>query len=698
MLLTNSDTKTEGTSLETYGFDIEDPGAIFGVLRSTMYSNSIESICREITCNGRDAHRELGNTDRPIEITLPTTFCSEIKFRDFGVGITPERMKSIYTKYGNSTKRDSNQQTGGFGLGAKTPFAYKPSFTITTIVPENGKNIKRIYAASVGEDRKGGVHLLYEQETNEERGTEIAIVVDNKDFDKFETGLANMIKYWDVRPIVHNAKGSFYDHLKIDTEVVLKGNDWEVVRNNNYYSYNKARLVIVDGIPYDIKLEVVFAEHPKLLKAASKTNFYLYFNTGDLDLSASREALNYVPKTINALVTKFKEIESVVEQKIQDRINEAVSYIEAVSFKNEIEREIGFSFGSSFIWKNSIVKDFELFLSKDLLNNDDFRFELYESRDNVLGFTHKKQQKFCFAKRFTYVINSDTQVSTEHVNNLLQNYNECYILTSRSKDIDGLIKTIKDKTWIDYNDLNPVKLEDFKSSTQKPKVKKPKTNAYVLVGFGSWEKKFIDFVNDSGYYTILSNKKSLIQINVGASFCTNKDSFYRLITHPDLKGELIIGIKEDQISKLGKKFKPIEDAIVQLKTKLEQEDLEDLYSCRLERQQKYYKDANEEAIVFKIIDALNLIDEPLLAASKLFEEKIEKANSIFPIYNDIGLVLGKQKDFSKVKPNKELVNLTNDFIRKYPLLKYIDSYVDKNNYKQHAKHYVDLINKELQGV
>ena len=83
-----------------------------------MYAYPIRTLCQEIMCNARDAHIEVGKRDLPIEVILPSEADLHIRFRDFGPGISPDRMVGVFLLYGSSTKRDSNEQVGGFGLGA----------------------------------------------------------------------------------------------------------------------------------------------------------------------------------------------------------------------------------------------------------------------------------------------------------------------------------------------------------------------------------------------------------------------------------------------------------------------------------------------------------------------------------------------------------------------------------------------------
>jgi DNA topoisomerase VI subunit B len=125
MKLTNTafNIETEGTT-EQGDFGIKDMGFVLELLRNKIYSNIPLAVCREYVCNARDAHREAGKPERPIEITLPTMLEPTYKVRDFGKSISPENMVDIFIQYGASTKRTTNKLTGGFGIGCKVFLLY----------------------------------------------------------------------------------------------------------------------------------------------------------------------------------------------------------------------------------------------------------------------------------------------------------------------------------------------------------------------------------------------------------------------------------------------------------------------------------------------------------------------------------------------------------------------------------------------
>src|SRR5271157_1549221 len=97
--------------MQEHFFSIKDQGMIFEILRSKMYSNPILAICREITSNARDAHREVGKPELPIQIHLPVGLEPEYRVKDFGPGISPDRMVNIFIQYTASTKRDDRKST-----------------------------------------------------------------------------------------------------------------------------------------------------------------------------------------------------------------------------------------------------------------------------------------------------------------------------------------------------------------------------------------------------------------------------------------------------------------------------------------------------------------------------------------------------------------------------------------------------------
>lgn len=128
---------------------VSDSAALMHIFSTTLYTYPKLATVREIICNGWDGHIVVGKTDTPLQITVNEDF---ISIRDFGPGIPDDKIGPIYGVFGNSTKRDDNTVTGGFGLGSKAPFAYTDNFEVTS----HHGGLKSVYRISKSSMERGG--------------------------------------------------------------------------------------------------------------------------------------------------------------------------------------------------------------------------------------------------------------------------------------------------------------------------------------------------------------------------------------------------------------------------------------------------------------------------------------------------------------------------------------------------------------
>jgi hypothetical protein len=396
----------------SFGIKQADMGLVLEILRSKMYKNPIGAICREVASNSRDANREAEN-NVPIEIAINDSALSSsdltISFRDNGHGISPERMADVFVNYGSSTKRDTDEFTGGCGLGAKTPFSYADNFSIETVV--NGT--KYSYVAAIEEGSKGKIYLINSQETTECSGTNIIIPIKNEDRQNFEKEVYKATIFWSIRPIYKNFRKKFED---IMMESVLNNENFLIVQQDLVMSgYG----LLLDGIFYPIDSNEMNFAH----KTIHNYLIIFKFNVGDLTISANRETLQYNDKTKEAINKKFVTLINLCKETYETEFKKNTTWFQAALFHKRSETNLFYNFlkqhaRSGDNWFDSVTKFDNMSLTKRL--DSIFQmFQFYSCRcdDNKVSRTkttevgsHLTNKLFFFDENQSYVSLKDAMI------------------------------------------------------------------------------------------------------------------------------------------------------------------------------------------------------------------------------------------------------------------------------------------------
>ena len=109
--------KSEELKSIKYSIDSDNFGLLFKMLRDNLYQNKEYTIIREYVSNAIDAHTEYG-VDKPVEIEWVDAselmgIDTQLIIRDFGIGLSEDRVTNIFGKYLSSTKRADNNSIGG---------------------------------------------------------------------------------------------------------------------------------------------------------------------------------------------------------------------------------------------------------------------------------------------------------------------------------------------------------------------------------------------------------------------------------------------------------------------------------------------------------------------------------------------------------------------------------------------------------
>lgn len=336
MIITPGDISTsvsKGVNELIFSVDDADQGFIFEMLRSKIYSDSIAAICREISSNSRDANREVMKGHVPVEIgfhedhPLNGDSSLHVYFKDSGPGISPDRMANVFCKYAKSTKRDDDEQTGGFGLGAKTPFAYTDAFNIITTVD----GIEYTYTAYIDESRRGKIAKLNEAATTDSNGTIITVPIRPHDRHKFEKEIFKYTCLWDVTPKYVNFVNVTTTNLPSTAMSLPLANGMTArLMENSDWLFGKSHGMIVDGIPYDCDTRQV--DKYKDIgnnRIDSNITIIVTANTGQVDLSVNRETVNYTQVTIKYIEDFLDAMKPEMLAKVEQFVSTSKSYYEA---------------------------------------------------------------------------------------------------------------------------------------------------------------------------------------------------------------------------------------------------------------------------------------------------------------------------------------------------------------------------------
>lgn len=283
---------TNNTSLTTnidkaadFGINDNDLSHIMGILRSQIYSDKLLAVIREYSTNAMDANKEAGYAG-PINVTIPNAFQPTLSFRDYGKGMSDEEVINTYIKYGNSTKRNSNDYTGCLGIGSKAGFAYGDTFTIISY--------QRMYIttwlARIDESKRGTISIVNKtvNKSNIKTGVEIQVPIRKADIDTCTQKAKYFFKFWKLQPTIN---------IDIEQPKYLEETEEYSIINRAYQYHTKAK-VLMGNIVYPIDTDQLPSSAKLLL---SSDTVIINAPLGCLDIAANRETLEYSQRTIDGL-------------------------------------------------------------------------------------------------------------------------------------------------------------------------------------------------------------------------------------------------------------------------------------------------------------------------------------------------------------------------------------------------------------
>lgn len=318
---TESDMEVDG-DFQTQNMQIEISGHAFSVLSKGLYSDPHKAIVRELACNARDAQVETGLQDKPFDLYLPNGLAPMFKIRDYGPGIAPDMIPTLYT-YFKSAKQHTNEMTGFFGLGSKSPFAYTKKFTAVSY--HGGK--RHHFMVFMNPQGIPATTLMSSEDSTEPTGLEVSFAVELGDINLFHVAAQKALVPFAVKPNLHgvNAKNFWPE----ETKPFLEGNGWKLYSQAyDYYGRQQgasgpvARMACVDYPLTNVPATGV----SKNARAMLGSRVILDFPAGAFEITPAREAVQWTDYSTTNINAKLEEVYDEIVKHVTDRVQNAPSY------------------------------------------------------------------------------------------------------------------------------------------------------------------------------------------------------------------------------------------------------------------------------------------------------------------------------------------------------------------------------------
>lgn len=230
--LTSIVAESNFTSQKVKGLSLNSSFA-FNILVKAIYSDPFQTSIQEYISNARDAHRRVGKDESTIEINYPTAASPMFSVRDYGCSISPDKMDDLVLVVGDSDKRATNQETGGYGLGFKSGFAITSSF----IVDVYYKNMHRLYNLRYDEEGNAICEMLTESPTTEDDGVRVTIPLESSDIEKVRRAITRAVCCWKIKPKTNLQDYQLAQAFPDMSKNIVHEDDKVVIYERNQISY-----------------------------------------------------------------------------------------------------------------------------------------------------------------------------------------------------------------------------------------------------------------------------------------------------------------------------------------------------------------------------------------------------------------------------------------------------------------------------
>lgn len=299
-------------------------GVVMSIL-SNMYTNKFLAVLREYCANALDSHKESGQ-ERPIEVTLPSDFQPTLLIQDYGLGMSRDDIEKYFLEYGESTKRDTNDLVGAFGIGSKSAFTMGHQFVVTGV--KDGQ--KTVALLALNESNIATCTVVKESKTREPNGVLVSLAVE--DVDSMRETAAGFFVYWERGTVLVDGE---------EPTPIFEGatsvNDATFIQAD----HEGQTIVSMGGVPYvvgrdilrkvarDLDGEDASEQAQALVDWYSDSSLIFKVAIGDCDIAPTREGLRDTKRTMATLERLVRGLVLDLGASVQQQVDAARNPFEA---------------------------------------------------------------------------------------------------------------------------------------------------------------------------------------------------------------------------------------------------------------------------------------------------------------------------------------------------------------------------------
>lgn len=503
------------------GIDPKNLEFITTLLSSNLYSAPERSFIREIVSNAWDSHVEADNTNTPVLIKMDDDKRA-ITIRDFGVGLSPERFENIYCNIGSSTKRNSNDFIGGFGLGRFSALACTNVVYITSyykgkayyyIMTKDGNNITTNLVATLDTDEKDGVEVTIK-------------------------GVPSMQPYYNSLEYI-----VFFPNIYVNGINADYINNTKIKRFTNFAVASRKMnfKLLLGNVLYSFDKSQISPKAQEFLNSINSTGIVVQFNIGEINITPNRESVIYTKETI-----------AIIEDRIQKAKEEMYSIIRGV-------------FNRDYTDLNTYRKLFDRYSYIDFIDNstvekyNSFNFRLTDIEDSNITYKGKDLSKdinliYALCNMRSYGIKGIVNYHTFRKN--ISYYNTYLdsksVSLKKEQKVTAYVRKYLEEKYNGYLVITECTLDEFKE--------------YCLEKFDHLKDLAdFDYLVEEAYNMMISNT-TYIDFKTNQDFLNYKQELKDSADRTNIIRDVILYVyQEKYATKIVKRFNVLSEAIKYIK-------------------------------------------------------------------------------------------------------------------------------------